>query len=219
MPRNRDLPCADCGKLMWRGKQSLPPGRARCPEVPDGVPYVRQQDVAEGTVRVDQLARTSPEIANRYRRTALRSGDVLLCIIRNLRVAIVPMGIDGANITQGMVRIRPRGDVLAGYLSLYLESPNAQRWMKDRYIGLAMPRINVRDAREIPIPVPPIGEQHEIVRRANKLLELADVVRHRFDDALLRLERSSEAVLIKALRGEFVQARFSDFEADAGRSV
>lgn len=30
MPRNPDLPCADCGKLMWRTKTSLPAGQARC---------------------------------------------------------------------------------------------------------------------------------------------------------------------------------------------
>ncbi len=30
MPRVPDLPCADCGKLMWRGSTSLPEGQARC---------------------------------------------------------------------------------------------------------------------------------------------------------------------------------------------
>lgn len=30
MPTIPDLPCADCGKLMWRGTTSLPEGRARC---------------------------------------------------------------------------------------------------------------------------------------------------------------------------------------------
>jgi hypothetical protein len=31
MPRNPDLPCADCGTLMWRRKgSSLPAGQARC---------------------------------------------------------------------------------------------------------------------------------------------------------------------------------------------
>lgn len=30
MPRVPDVPCADCGKLMWRGTGSLPPGQARC---------------------------------------------------------------------------------------------------------------------------------------------------------------------------------------------
>lgn len=30
MPRKPDLPCADCGNLMWRSTTSLPEGRARC---------------------------------------------------------------------------------------------------------------------------------------------------------------------------------------------
>ncbi len=30
MPRRPDLPCADCGQLMWRGSTSLPAGKARC---------------------------------------------------------------------------------------------------------------------------------------------------------------------------------------------
>lgn len=30
MPRNPDMPCAGCGKLMWRSATSLPEGQARC---------------------------------------------------------------------------------------------------------------------------------------------------------------------------------------------
>lgn len=30
MPRRPDLPCADCGQLMWRGNSSRPEGQARC---------------------------------------------------------------------------------------------------------------------------------------------------------------------------------------------
>lgn len=30
MPRRRDMPCASCGQLMWRGPGVLPPGQATC---------------------------------------------------------------------------------------------------------------------------------------------------------------------------------------------
>ena len=30
MPRRPDVPCADCGRPMWRSRTSLPPGQARC---------------------------------------------------------------------------------------------------------------------------------------------------------------------------------------------
>jgi type I restriction enzyme, S subunit len=172
------------------------------PETPDGVPYVRQQDIAGGTVLVDQLRRTTPGIAAKHRRSSLRQGDVLLCIIRNLRVAVVPPGIDEANITQGMVRIRPSADVIGQYLAAYLESPYAQRWMKDRYIGLAMPRINVADARAIPVPLPSYDEQVEIVSRLNSVFTFTDSVERHLSVAATRLDQSSQAVLGKAFRGE-----------------
>jgi endogenous inhibitor of DNA gyrase (YacG/DUF329 family) len=30
MPRNPDMPCADCGQMMWRSRTSLPEGQAKC---------------------------------------------------------------------------------------------------------------------------------------------------------------------------------------------
>lgn len=32
MPRRPDLPCASCGRLLWRGTTSLPEGEATCQE-------------------------------------------------------------------------------------------------------------------------------------------------------------------------------------------
>lgn len=171
------------------------------PQVVDGVPYVRQQDIVGGTVLTEALGRTAPEIARKHGRSALLEGDVLLGIIRNLRVAIVPAGLDGANITQGMVRIRPGDKVLGRYLAAYLESPYAQRWMHDRYVGLAMPRINVADARAIPIAVAPLEEQHEIVERLDALLGSAQAVGDHVGASAARLNSTFQAVLQKAFSG------------------
>lgn len=165
------------------------------PQVAEGVPYVRQQDVLDGTVRVDDLGRTAPEIAAKHARSELRPGDVLLCIIRNLRVAIVPDGLDGANITQGMVRVRPGPAVLGPYLASYLESPHAQRWMKDRYIGLAMPRINVADARSIPVAVPPLDEQARIIGRMGELFVAAESVVGAIAKTRPLLDRAHQSIL------------------------
>jgi len=171
------------------------------PEVHDGVAYVRQQDIAEGTVLIGQLAHTSTEIASKHRKTALREGDVLLCIIRNLRVAVVPPGIDGANITQGMVRIRPGNRVLGEYLAYYLAAPRTQQRMQAQYVGLAMPRINVRDARKLSVDLPPLDEQHEIVNRVKQLFWLAYKLTEHIQCASRHVDQSTQAVLAKAFRG------------------
>src|SRR5262249_51306346 len=131
-------------------------------------------------------------------------GDVLLCVIRHLRVAIVQPGIDGANLTQGTVRLRPSAEILGPYLARYLASPQAQNWMKERYVGTDMPRINVEHARSIPVPLPSLPEQREIVRRVAELFAVADAVEAKLAAARKRVEALTQAVLAKAFRGELV---------------
>jgi type I restriction enzyme S subunit len=175
------------------------------PEISGGVPYVRQQDIVNGTVLVDQLRHTSSEIAGKHERSRLQVGDVLLCIIRNLRVAVVPEGIDGANLTQGTVRIRARSEVLIGsYLAAYLTSPHAQGWMKRRYFGMDMPRINVEDARAVPVALPSPDEQREIVIRVHDLFDLADTIERRVAMSIERADKLIQATLANAFRGELV---------------
>jgi type I restriction enzyme S subunit len=157
-----------------------------------------------GQIHTDQLLRTSADIAAKHKRSELREGDVLLCVIRHLRVAIVPAGIDGANLTQGTVRMRPSDQVLGPYLAQYLASPQAQSWMKDRYVGTDMPRINVEHAQSIPVPLPPIPEQQEIVRRVGALLARADGIAAKVTAARQRVDAMTQAVLAKAFRGELV---------------
>jgi type I restriction enzyme, S subunit len=101
------------------------------------------------------------------------------------------------------------------YLARYLESPIAQGWMKDRYFGMAMPRINVEDARAIPVPVAPLEEQREIARRleayeSHRRRVLAEV-RMAIDEA----ERLDQSILAKAFRGELVEQNPVDEPASA----
>ncbi len=175
------------------------------PNQATGVPYVRGQDIDDcGNILVNQLWKTSPEIASKHKRSELRVGDVLLCVIRHLRVAVVPIGVDGANLTQGTVRLRPSNRILAEYLCHYLASPQAQEWMKARYIGMSMPRINVEHAREIPTAVPPVAEQHEIVRRVEALFRLAHAIEKRVAAATARAVSLTQAILARAFSGELV---------------
>ncbi|MDB5308642.1 MAG: restriction modification system specificity domain [Gemmataceae bacterium] len=170
----------------------------------EGVPYVRGQDIEDGRILVDQLWKTSPEIAAKHERSSLREGDVLLCIIRHLKVAIVPAAIDGANLTQGTVRLRPSAAIAGPYLAAYLSGPTAQAWMKERYFGMAMPRINVEDARAIPVPVAPIEEQWEIVRRIEACERRRRETLVAVNQALDELGSLDQSILVKAFRGELL---------------
>jgi type I restriction enzyme, S subunit len=46
----------------------------------------------------------------------------------------------------------------------------------------------------IPVPLPPIEKQHEIVRRVDALFKLADAIEKRVAEATLRAEKLTQAI-------------------------
>ena len=149
-------------------------------DYPGGVPYVRVVDMAEGTVQTADLRKTSPEIAGKYRRSALVAGDVLLSIRGHVgRIAIVPPGLEGANLTQDTARIAVR-DCDPGYVRWALQGLWIQRWMERHKKGASVKGINLADVRKIPIRLPPLPEQ----RRIAAILDQADAIRRKRREAL-----------------------------------
>ncbi len=72
--------------------------------------------------------------------------------------------------------------------------------------------INQKDVGAVKVPVPPLLEQHEIVRRVSALFALADRIEQRLTAATTQTERITQSVLAKAFFGELVET-----EADLAR--
>lgn len=70
--------------------------------------------------------------------------------------------------------------------------------------GVSQSNINGTKLGAMPLPLPPIEEQREIVRRASQMLARADTLLAHIDATTRRLNLSSQAVLAKAFRGELV---------------
>ncbi|MFF4312278.1 restriction endonuclease subunit S [Streptomyces sp. NPDC001507] len=149
------------------------------PDVEDGtgVPYVQQQDLQNGEVTEGQLRNTSVAVHEKFSRSAIASGDVLLGIIRNTRVAVVPPELDGGNINRGIARLRPREDLESEYLAHWLSSHWVQGWLSDRMRGIDMPGLNLRDVRQLPVPIPKVTEQRRQVNLINQVVDKANEAR------------------------------------------
>jgi type I restriction enzyme, S subunit len=106
-------------------------------------------------------------------------------------VAIVPSVLEGANITQGTARLRPGPEIISSYLAHWLSSGAAQRWLTGRMRGIDMPGLNLRDVRQLPVPVPPLDVQQEISTRLDDIVSRAGDLRascDRLTEALPDLE-------------------------------
>jgi type I restriction enzyme S subunit len=68
----------------------------------------------------------------------------------------------------------------------------------------AQKNINIEILSDVAVPLPPLAEQKEIVRRVEAMFKLADTIEKRLAAASLRAEKLTQAILAKAFRGELV---------------
>jgi type I restriction enzyme S subunit len=175
------------------------------PDVLGGVPYIRVADFPNDRLKLQGIRRTSTQIADLYRRSALRGGDVLLSIRGTVgRVCRVPAQLDGANITQDTARISIHSEVSSDYIEAYLRCPSAQKRLEAAMKGVAVRGVNIGDVRVLQVALPPRLEQDEIVRRVDALLKIADAMEHRLVKAIASSDKLTQSILAKAFGGELV---------------
>jgi type I restriction enzyme S subunit len=174
------------------------------PDTIGGVPYVRPTEIEEDGIDLDAIRRTTPEIAARYARSTLKSGDLLLSIVGTIgKVATVPPELEGGNITQSSCRIRADERVVSGpYIKWFLKSPNATAQYDSHRLGTAVPRLNLADVREMRVPVPPLLEQRRIVAKLDRLSARSRVARDHLARTAKLAARAKQAILAAAFRGE-----------------
>ena len=102
--------------------------------------------------------------------------------------------------------------VLPEYAELFIRT--ARRDLAMFAPATAQANINLAILSEVAVAIPPIEEQHEIIRRTDQLFRAADDVMERIDKAARRVDRTSQAVLTKALRGELRVA--PELDGDGG---
>ncbi|WP_342135236.1 restriction endonuclease subunit S [Providencia rettgeri] len=68
--------------------------------------------------------------------------------------------------------------------------------------GGNQPNLNLNKVREIPVLVPPLPEQQEIVRSVEQLFAYADTIEKQVNNALVRVNNLTQSILAKAFRGE-----------------
>lgn len=175
--------------------------------VSDGIPTIRTTDMNDrGKIEF----RDPPKLElNPYEleKLRLRDGDLLVTRTGATigKCAIYEDRLGPALPSAYLIRFRLQKDhVLPNFILLFLLSPLGQAALRQAATATAQPNVNAKSIAQIPLVLPPINEQHEIVRRASNLLATEDALLARIDDASKAVEHSSQAVLAKAFRGELL---------------
>jgi type I restriction enzyme, S subunit len=118
--------------------------------------------------------------------------------------------LEGANITQSSVRIRPLPPVDVDFFVRALQSPQLVEQMSLRQFGNAIQRLNVDHVRNLAVPLPPSHEWEVMHIMIEAAMKAANHVSVQVWQALSDLKELDQVVLAKAFRGDLAPPDPSD---------
>ncbi|EDL3672268.1 4'-phosphopantetheinyl transferase [Salmonella enterica subsp. enterica serovar Bareilly] len=139
----------------------------------------------------------------------LKEGDLLL-IRSNGSVDLVgKVAVISENDTEYLyagylIRVRLDKERAAPkYISYCLQSPQLRQVIENIVRSTSgVNNINSKELASLEIPLTPLPEQHEIVRRVEQLFAWADTIEKQVNNALTRVNSLTQSILAKAFRGE-----------------
>lgn len=141
------------------------------------------------------------------KRSKVFPGDILMNIVGPPlgKVSVVPETHPEWNMNQAIAVFRAKDEVLPAFLAKWLLSEAYLSWATALSKATAGQRnLTLEICRRSPVPVPPLDEQAEIVRRIEAAFSRIDRLTEEASRAAHLLDRLDERLLAKAFRGELV---------------
>lgn len=133
------------------------------PHDPTGVPYLKSSDIG-GQIDCSSLQRTAPEIHQRFGRSTVVPGDIVISLRGNIGdTSIVPDELVEANLTQGTARISVAEDFDRDFIFFQIASADVQRRIHSVTKGSTFVEITLEDLRKIEVPVPQCRRQQRYI--------------------------------------------------------
>jgi type I restriction enzyme S subunit len=150
-------------------------------------------------------------------RSICSPGDVLMNIVGPPlgKVSIIPATFPEWNINQAIARYRPFEGIETRYLAYVLLGDRALRWaLKRAKTTAGQVNLTLQIARDLPIPVPPTGEQSRIVDEIEQQLSAAQSTGNIARKSWSRCVRLRQSILKWAFDGKLVDQDPNDEPAD-----
>lgn len=167
-----------------------------------GIPFLRSQNVRAFKYSAKNLLYISEEFHKQIFKSRLEPGD--LAIVRSGApgtTCVIPDSLGVANCSD-LVIARPSGDLVSEFGCIFMNSEVAQKNVSENQVGVAQQHFNVGSMKKMPIHLPPVVEQTEIVRKVEQLFVRADRIEQQVNIALARVNNLTQSILSKAFRGE-----------------
>jgi type I restriction enzyme S subunit len=170
-----------------------------------GVPYLLARHVKNNRLAFDGRTFVSDEFNRKHNKSTLKSGDVLLVQSGHIgHSAVVPAEHAGHN-CHAMIVITPVEGVLTGpYLSLLFNSIMRPQ-LEAIKTGSTVPHLNCGSVIELPVPLPEVSIQRDLVCKSNLMSEELNRLESLAQQKLAALDALRTSLLHHAFTGQLTR--------------
>lgn len=165
--------------------------------VEEGIPFLRTQNVRANRYDPEGLKFISEKFHRQLAKSTLRPGDIAVVRSGSVGVScVIPEHLGEANCSDLVIVKNPQA-VLPDFGAYYMNSVVETRVAAGK-VGVALTHFNTQSVAELPLPIPPMAEQHRIVAEVDRHLSLLRVTEAQVNANLQRAERLRQSILSRA---------------------
>ena len=128
-----------------------------------GVPFLKAGDIGNCSVNVTPEFKIAPEISDKYKRSILCGGEILITLVGNPgAVSIAPPDVAGFNVARAVGVLNVNSEVDNRFLCYALQGKSAQDQIHSLLNTTVQATLNLSDLKKIEISVPEVASQKAI---------------------------------------------------------
>ena len=166
------------------------------------VKLLRTTDITSGSINWENVpyCQNDPDDTEKY---LLKDGDIVISRAGSVGYSILLENPEKSVFASYLIRFKPLLDRY--FFRYFLQSPFYWSEISDTKSGIALANVNAKKLQAIPLPIPPLPEQHRIVTKIESLFSKLDKAVAEMKKAKEKLELYRQSLLKAAFEGRLTE--------------
>lgn len=168
-----------------------------------GTAFIRSQNVLNFMLDFSDIAYISEKINSMMLNSIVYSGDVLLNITgASIGRCFYYDKAENANVNQHVCILRPSKKITTRFLHALIISEIGQSQINSGYTGSGREGLSFKSIKDFIVPLPPLKEQHEIVKSIELYIERNKAIRQNIENQIETLVQYKKSLIHEVVTGK-----------------